>query len=110
MDLTLFVDADPRNPQQWSEFLDLNALAHQTTHNALLEQGVTVEQYPMWTNEAGNNWLNIHYAEHLAWNNALTLGTPPDLETVDLHDPFQVADWLTNHTALHALVNEELGL
>lgn len=110
MNLTAFIDVDTRNPQSFREFLDLNAYAHQTTHNALLEQGVTVEQYPMFTESADENWKEVHYAEHVAWNAALGVDTPPDLITVDLQDPQQAEDWLTNHEQLHQLVNEALGL
>lgn len=110
MDLTGFVDVDPDDEQAFVEFLDLNAFAHQTTHNAFLSSGVTLEQYPMFTEDAGENWKEIHYAEHLAWSNELTLGTPPDLVTVDLTDPTQSADWLTLHAEHHLLVNQALGL
>lgn len=110
MNLSGFIDVDMQNPESMGEFLDMNSFAHETTQGALLLSGVIVEHYPMFTEDADADWKQIHYAEHLAWSNALTLGTPPDLALVDLDDPGQAADWLTLHAAHHLLVNQTLGL
>lgn len=110
MNLSTFVDVNTQDPLQMGEFLDFNAMAHETTYGALLLNGVIVEHYPMFTDDAGEDWKQIHYAEHLAWSDALTLGLPPDLSLVDLQDPLQANDWLTLHAAHHLLVNQSLGL
>lgn len=110
MDLTTFIDVDPQDPESFGQFLDMNALAHQTVHNALLQSGVVAEQYPMWTDDADHDWREIHYAEHITWNVALGITTPPDLVEVDFENEDSASDWLNNHSALHLLVNQALSL
>ena len=93
------------------EFLDMNALAHQTVHNALLDNQIAVDQYPLWT-MAGvdKDWLLVHAIEHKAWSVALSLSNPPDLDSVDFNDKAQTEDWLNNHALHHTQVALALGL
>lgn len=110
MDLSLFIDADLDNPQQRQEFFDLNALDHDTTHDALLRRGIIVEKYALEIDAPTDDWKQVHYAEHTAWGVALNLGLPPDLSIVDFDDPSSANDWMALHVALHLQVNQALGL
>lgn len=111
MNLTGFVDIDFKNEGEYREFLDLNALAHQTVHNTLLQVfQITVEQYPLFT-MAGidKDWLMVHAAEHTAWANALGLNIPPDLDAVDFDNKQEMEDWLNNHALAHTQVSIAIG-
>lgn len=110
MDLTQFQDFNIKNPASVREFLDLNALNHQAVHNSLLSAGIVIEQYPMFSDTITATWQDVHYKEHLAWANALSLPVPPDLNNVDWGDESQVSDWKNNHSAAHSLIAQALGL
>lgn len=111
MDLNGFIDIDLKNEEQYREFLDLNAIAHQTIHNTLLEAGFVVAQYPLYT-MAGidKDWLLVHASEHRAWSSVLSLGDPPDIDSANFDDQRAMDDWLTNHALHHSLVAQTLGL
>lgn len=111
MDLLPFTDVQMDSEESRREFLDLNALTHETVFQTLLGLGIITDHYPLFT-MAGSvqDWLETHGAEHTAWASALGLPTPPDLVTVDLNDPSQAEDWLNNHALAHNLIALTLGL
>lgn len=110
MNTTQFIDANLQDAEQRQEFSDLNALDHDTTHDALLRLGIVVEKYALAVDELNDDWKQVHFAEHTAWGVALNLGLPPDLSEVDFDDRSQTDDWMQLHTALHIQVNQVLGL
>src|SRR5258708_37048172 len=111
MNLTGFVDVSIDDEDSMLEFLDLNALAHETIFTALLSTGVITDHYPIWTDgKIDRDWLLVHAAEHRAWSQALNLSNPPDIDEVDPEDQGQMSDWLQTHALHHQIVNEALGL
>lgn len=92
------------------QMLDVNALLHETVFTALLNTGVIVPHYPLWIDRPDEGWLEVHYREHQSWSNALNLGTPPDLGTLDIQDEQQFQQWLVNHAGHHTIVSQALGL
>lgn len=111
MNLTGFVDVNIKDENSMIEFLDLNALAHETIFTALLDLDFPTEHYPLWSDGKMNqDWLLTHAAEHRAWSSALSLNNAPDLDAVEPTDPDQMADWLNDHALHHQIVNEALGL
>ena len=102
---------DLNNPDATQEFLDLNALDHNTIHNTLLGLGFTTEQFPLWLEgKPGPDWLFIHDRMHKAECIALGLPTPPDLVDVNFDDAQQSEDWFNNHSLLHSLETQALGI
>lgn len=111
MNLAGFNDVDLKSEESRREFLDLNAITHETVFQALLGQGTVTPHYPIFTMaEVPDDWLKVHYEEHIAWSIALGLDSPPDLQDVDLKDPQQAEDWMNNHALHHNLVAITLGL
>lgn len=92
------------------EFMDRNALLHETVFNTLLSAGVITAHYPLWEHEPSADWLEIHYREHLAWSVELNLPTPPDLGSLDIKNSTAVNTWLYNHAQHHDLVSQALKL
>lgn len=111
-DLTSFTDVNVKSEDSLREFLDFNAIAHETIYNTLLGQfQIEVEHYPLFTMAgADKDWLFIHDREHKAIANALNLGLSPDLDTVNFKNQAESEDWLNNHADMHALINQVLGL
>lgn len=111
MNLTSLTDVDFKSEEAMREFLDANALAHETIFNTILATGVVMEHYPLWTmGGADQDWLLVHDSEHRAIANALSLGLPPDLAEVDFQDERAAQDWFNNHALQHDLINQTLGL
>ena len=102
---------DLNNPDSTQEFLDLNALDHETIYNTLLGLGFTVEHYPLWLDgKPSHDWLFLHDRMHQAECSVLGLPTPPDLVDVNFDDPGQADDWFNNHELLHTLETQALGI
>ena len=99
-----------KNEESTQEFLDINAIEHQTVHNVLLEQGFAVAQYPLFATDINKDWLLVHAAEHRVWSNVLGLPNPPDLDSVDFENEVGAADWFNSHELHHLLVSFALGL
>lgn len=91
-------------------FFDENALAHETVFNTLLATGVVVQHYPMWTDDAGADWQQVHYQEHLSWSVELGVALPPDLNIVDFDNAQARQSWVYEHALHHQLVAEVLGI
>lgn len=111
MNLAGFIDIDVENKDALSEFMDINALAHETIFTSILEAGVVVDHYPLTTDGKMNfDWLLTHATEHRAFSEVLGLNNAPDLDAVDPDDKAQMADWFNDHALHHQLVDEALGL
>lgn len=91
-------------------FLDVNAIAHETIFGEFLRGGIVLEHYPLWTPELSQDWLDIHYREHLAWSVELGLPLPPDLSAVDFNDEPAFESWVYLHALQHQLVANALGV
>lgn len=106
MNLSAFNDVDPQDEGSMREFLDANALAHETIYNTLLGvNGVVINHYPLWAPDGpDDDWLQIHDAEHKAIAVALGFGTPPDLDAVDFESAGAAQDWFNNHALQHSLI------
>ena len=93
------------------EFLDANALAHETIFNTLLSTGVVITHYPLWGPQGPDeDWLHTHGSEHQAIAGALALPLPVDIDEVDFKNESQAQAWFENHALAHQLINETLGL
>lgn len=111
MSILPLIDIDIESPDSLAEFLDVNALAHETIFTAILDSGVVTDHYPLWTNGTIDpDWLQTHAAEHEAWSAVLGLSNVVELDQVDPEDPAQMADWFNDHALHHQRVNEALGL
>ena len=112
MNLISFTDVDTTNRDALREFIDLNAMVHETIFNTLLGTfQIMIEHYPLWSQKVDDkDWLLVHDKEHKAISDALNLGVPPDLNTVDFNDREQASEWLQNHYLLHQQINLVLGL
>lgn len=112
MNLTSFTDVDVKNEDSMREFLDLNAISHETIYNTLLGQlGVKIDHYPLWTmGGTDQDWLLIHDQEHKSISAVLSLGTPVDLDQVDFNNKSEVEDWLNNHALAHDQISQVLGI
>lgn len=108
MNPSFFPDASA--PEQMADFLDTNALVHETVFGALLTQGIVTQHYPLWIDKPDESWIDVHYREHLAWSSALNIGSPPDLGAVDFQNETAVQAWLVTHALHHELVSLALGL
>lgn len=93
------------------EFLDLNALAHETIYNTMLATGTIITHYPLWAPLGiDDDFLSTHNAEHKEIANVLGLPLPPDLDQVDIQDQVSASDWFENHALLHSLIAAALGI
>lgn len=112
MNLTSFTDVDAKDEHSMREFLDANAIAHETIYNTLLGvNGVAIEHYPLWAPRGiDNDWLQTHAREHQAIADTLSLALPVDLDQVSVEDESQFYDWVANHADAHRQINDALGL
>lgn len=91
-------------------FFDANAIAHETIFVTLLGNGVTIQHYPMWTDEPTDDWQQVHYHEHLSWSVELGVPLPPDISGIDFEDAAARQNWLYEHAQHHELVAQALGI
>lgn len=111
MNLISFTDFDTTNPAAVKEFVDLNAMAHETIYNTLTGTlGITIEHYPLFSGDDDQNWAFVHDKEHKAISDALNLGLPPDLSTVNWKDVEESSDWLQDHYLMHQQIAQILGI
>ena len=111
MNLTSFTDIIPHDDDSMRDFLDANALAHETIFTALLLQGVVITHYPLWGPQGPDeDWVHTHASEHQAIADTLTLSVPVDIDEVDFKNPAAAEDWFNNHYLAHQQINEALGL
>lgn len=107
MNLFGFIDVDAEHMPQ---FMDLNALAHETVFTALLAGGAVVQHYPLWSDAPSPDWLDVHFQEHLSWSVELSLALPPDLSVLDMENEQAVRAWLANHYLHHLVVSQVMGI
>jgi hypothetical protein len=112
MNLSSMQDFDMQNAGALVQFLDMNALSHETIYGALMEQFQTVsEHYPLFTTGGiTEDWLNLHAQVHTSIATVLGLALPVDLDTLDAKDRAQAEDWQQNHTFAHQQIEQALGL
>jgi hypothetical protein len=111
MNLTSFVDVDVKREESMREFLDFNALSHETINNTLLSQGIVTEHYPLWTMAgADRDWALVHAQEHRAIANVLGLSLPVGLDFVDFNRQESANSWFENHALAHQDIDNALGL
>jgi len=110
MNLAFIPDTNPVDPASVHEFLDYNALAHQSIHSALLERGFVTSQFPLTYDAIDHDFLRTNAAECRDWADAIGLGLPPDLSTVDPDNRSEMLDWLNNYQNFMTQVSFALGL
>jgi hypothetical protein len=110
MNLLQFNDFDINNHESMREFLDLNAMAHETIFQALLDMGIAIEHYPLQTENMTTDWLLTHNQVHTSEAIAMGIDQPTNLDSVDPADVEQMADWLNNHALDHQYKAQALGL
>lgn len=105
MDLSAFTNFDRNDPAQLRLFLDLNALAHDSTLQAMT---TVVDHFPLF-GEPTEDWALRHDREHRDIAAALSIAAPPDLSVVDFSKQTS-EDWLLYHKQHHDLINQTLGI
>lgn len=112
MNISSFQDFDMENAGSMIQFLDINALAHETIYGALMEQlQVVSEHYPLFTTGGiTEDWLTLHDSVHQSIARALGLSVPVDLDTLDVKNRAQADDWKQNHTLAHQQIEQALNL
>lgn len=110
MNLFTIADVDPKDPASVHEFLDNNALAHQSIHNALLEQGFVTPQWPLTYEAIDHDFLELNAAECRAWAGVLNLTVPANISTVDPEDAAAMADWFNDYQLFLARAAAQVGL
>ena len=110
MNLIGFADVTPDDPASVHEFLDMNALAHQTIHNALLEQGSVTPQWPLTYDTLDHDFLQLNAAECRAWASVLSLSLPANISTVDPEDGGAMRDWFNDYELFVRQVTASLNL
>lgn len=112
MNITQFYDVDLQNREATQEFIDLNAVDHETIYNALLSQNqIVIDHYPLWSPDGvTDDWLFLHAREHNSISFALLLSAPVDLDTLDTKDAEASNFWMQNHLLAHQLIIQSLGL
>ena len=114
MNLVSFTQVDVTNKDAMRDFFDQNAMVHETIYNTLLGvYQIEIEHYPLWKEditEDDKDWLFVHDKEHKAISDAISGGTPPDLDTVDFSNQDQMNDWMDAHYLMHQQIEQVLGL
>ena len=109
MNISSMIELDLKNPDSVQNFLDMNAMDHETIYEALMRKfNQSVPHYSLWT-ESGisEDWLLLHDQEHRAISDLLTLYMPVDLTNLDANN---VNDWVNDHVLAHSQINQALGL
>ena len=110
MNLQGLFDVNPADPEAVRLFLDDNALAHQSIHNALLEQGFVTPQFPLTYEAIDHDFLELNAAECRAWGSVLNISTPSEISTVDPEDESAMLDWFGDYQLFLARVSAAVGL
>lgn len=112
MNLSPLTDVEFGDEDAFREMLDYNALAHETIFRALMETGVVISHYPLFTfGGEDEQWRLVHADEHRAIAVALGISGPPtSLEDVDFRDSNQYDGWIADHAAHHNQIASALGL
>jgi hypothetical protein len=112
VNLSALQDVEFGDEEALREMLDFNALAHETIFGALLDTGVIIPHYPLFT-MAGEDqdWRLVHAAEHRAIADALAISGPStSFEDVNFHNQEEYDGWVSDHAAHHSLIAEALGI
>lgn len=113
-DISPFSNFLYENETAWSDFLLVNALAHENYNTALELLGVSPVNYPIFdkgdTKEATDDWLHTHGLMHKSLTSSLGLTEVPDLTDVEVHDDKQFYDWLQLHMEQHQLLDAALNV
>lgn len=112
MDLTSLRDVQFGDEDAFREMLDYNAVAHEAIFTAMLEQGLVISHYPLFTfGGEDDEWKLVHASEHEAIASALGISAPvADLEAVDFNDAEQYEGWISDHAMHHSQIASALGL
>lgn len=110
MSLIAFSSVPFGNAQALREFLDLNAIEHDSVNDAIFDSGQEVDAMPLIADRPNQDWQFIHEEQHRQWSIALNLAQPPDLSGIDFANPVQFDDWIAAHAQHHSLVRSALGL
>ncbi len=111
MDLSQFTDVDVGDNTSMLEFLDANAYAHETINGAILDLGIVLSHFPLFTDAGATPDYNfVHNAEHVAIRAALGLSGVNDFSTVDWKDKTAAEGFFDTHAQEHALIALTLGL
>jgi hypothetical protein len=105
-----FFELDPMDPADAGEFLDSNAHAHQSVHNALLGLGLSTPQYCLNYAAVDHDFMMLNAAELRAWGSSLGISPPTDLDTVDPQDKGAMRDWVNNQYLFLSQVTQALNI
>ena len=107
VDVSLWASIPFRNPTAWLDFLGHHALWHRALAETVFRlNGATYRTYPLGDG-GGIEWMHAHQQEHVGANQALSLGSPADLESYDLTDPEDFASWCFVHAQEHRVLRSE---
>ena len=113
MDISAVSTFDFNDAHLRQEFMMLNGLAHNTYYLALLGQGFSPSEYPIFdldeSEQGRQDWLQIHALMHRQSADLLNLSIV-DLSDVDLNNADDFASWLQLHQDAHIELDIALGV
>lgn len=112
MELFWTLDIATLDHQTLPDFLMAHQMAHDSVYTTLLSQGTAAVHFPLGDldEKQWDDWLYIHAAEHSSLSAITGIPVGFDIARMDPHNPEDVSSWLSNHTFLHQLYNQQLGI
>lgn len=112
MDLFWTLDIAKFDKETLPDFLAAHQMAHDSVYTTLLSLGVSPTHFPLGDldEKHWDDWLYIHAMEHSSFSASTGIPVGFDIARMDPHNPEDVSSWITNHTFLHQLYNQQLGL
>jgi len=89
-----------------------NQMQHQLFYNVLADTGQLSTFYPLGDAEFTDldDWILLHYQQHLSLSELLSTSSPFELIDTDWNQEDDFNDWVQAHLLLHQGIVAQLGL